>query len=408
MTAPARAFVRGVSALLAVWLVLASGAGPAASDEPRVDLEGSWFVLVHYRDWMTANPDADRWEDKVWTFERKGSRLEWTEYPIVVFDDDSGRFGRVGMNTRARLLEKWEPNEGQLAEIAAGPKVNNRGSKSKSLRGSPERGWASSSSARTASAFTVGYQEHWSIDDPTKLPVFTRDDALGTEASLATGGDEAISGRTRYVTLQVLDGGDVLQGRYARDENRKGSFRMLRAGAVRGVGGREGARKRLRAGVQARAGEQMAYAGFVNALGNDCARRLRETVGEEQLTAVWERYEKRILGQDARAPGELAEALQQAYWSAVEDDFRGLSDAELQALLDGRVTAAGDPERAALLRDVQQTLGDDSLSSRRARFEAGDARAREALRAELGQAYADAFGRRIRERLAPGSSDDAR
>lgn len=379
--------------------VLGLLASPALADEARVDLEGSWFVVVHYRDWMTANPDADRWEDKVWTFERKGSRLQWTEYPIVVFEDDSGRFGRVGLNARARLLRKWEPNEAQQAEIAAGPRVNSRGSKTKSLRGSPERGWASSSATRTASAFTVGYQETWSIEDPGGRPVFTRDDALGTEADLATGDDDVLSGRTRYTTLQVLDGGDVLQGRYVRDENKQGSFRMVRAGAVRGLDSDDGGvQERLRAKVQATATRDVAYMRFLQALGDERVSRLRAAVGEEQLSAIWQQYEKRIIGQDPSAAPELAGALGDAYWSAVEQDFRELSDAEVQALLDGRDVGSSDPARVELLRDVRETIGEDELAALRARsVRAGEPGVREALR----EAYAEALRRELRIRLDP-------
>ena len=47
----------------------------ASAARAELDLLGSWFVLIHYRDSQTANPDADRWADKVWKLEMKGSRL---------------------------------------------------------------------------------------------------------------------------------------------------------------------------------------------------------------------------------------------------------------------------------------------------------------------------------------------
>ena len=114
-----------------------------AEDVARVDLIGSWFVLIHYRDSATANPDSDRWKDRVWTFEMKGSRLHWTDHPIVVFGDTSGRFEARGGNRRARVLAAWQPNEAQRQEIQAGLRVNSRGAKTKSLRGSFESGWES-------------------------------------------------------------------------------------------------------------------------------------------------------------------------------------------------------------------------------------------------------------------------
>jgi hypothetical protein len=194
-----RRFVLRASASFLFLLLVAA---PASAE---IDLIGSWFVLIHYRDSQTANPDSDRWEDKVWKIEKKGSRLQWTEYPIVVFNDGSGRFGRVGRNPRSRLLHKWEPNEAQMQEILEGVQVNSRGSKTKALRGSPERGFQSTSLSRTVSAFTVGYQETWSIDDVTVLPVFTRDDALGTESALATQGLE-IPKKTLELIGRVREG----------------------------------------------------------------------------------------------------------------------------------------------------------------------------------------------------------
>ena len=207
----------------------------AAATATSTDLVGTWFVLIHYRDSMTANPDSDRWADKVWKIEQKGSRLQWSEYPIVVFNDGSGRFGAVAGNPRARLMHKWEPNESQMTEIMEGPQVNSRGSKTKSLRGSLTRGYKSSTASRSTSAFVVSYQETWSIDDPLALPIFTRDDALGTESALATKSNEVVSGRTRYATLEISEDGNILTGTYARDDNKKGTFKLIRAGAVQGL-----------------------------------------------------------------------------------------------------------------------------------------------------------------------------
>ena len=135
-----RRFVLRASASFLFLLLVAA---PASAE---IDLIGSWFVLIHYRDSQTANPDSDRWEDKVWRIEKKGSRLQWTEYPIVVFNDGSGRFGRVGRNPRSRLLHKWEPNEAQMREILEGVQVNSRGSKTKACAAHPSE--ASSPPAR--------------------------------------------------------------------------------------------------------------------------------------------------------------------------------------------------------------------------------------------------------------------
>ena len=95
--------------------------------------------------------------------------------------------------------------------------------KTKSLKGSSSRGYESMGSQRSLSVTTVSYQQTWSIDAPTTLPVFTQDDALGTDAALATNTKSAVaSGRTRFTTTEVTEGGRVLRGEFVRDENRAG------------------------------------------------------------------------------------------------------------------------------------------------------------------------------------------
>lgn len=197
----------------------------AAAAEPTVDLRGTWYVLVHYKDSATANPDSWRWDDRVWEFEEKGSRIRWTEYPIVVFDDESGRF-----EGRHRVLAAWEPNEAQWQEILGGLQVNSRGSKGKSLR--PARdgsAWETVGQMNVMSASAIGYFEDWNVADPTGEPVFTRDDVLGSARA------EGLEGRTRYTTTEVLEGGSELRGKFVRDGTRVGTFRMIRSGERRGI-----------------------------------------------------------------------------------------------------------------------------------------------------------------------------
>ncbi len=211
--------------LLALALLMAA---PAGAFEP----EGTWHVLVHYKDSATSKPDQERWEDRIWVFARKGDRLTWTDYPIVVFDDQSGRFERLGGNRASRILHFWEPNPGQQAEIAAGLEYNSRGSKQKTLRRSGDRDWTSArSGGGYQSARFITYTETWSIEGLPDAPVFQRDD------SLAGGTAEEVEGRTRYETTDFREGGDVLVGRFERDGTRSGSFRITRSGAASVVKG---------------------------------------------------------------------------------------------------------------------------------------------------------------------------
>jgi len=219
---PARAAARRVA--LALALALAPAAATAG-----VDLAGSWHVLVHYRDAKTANPGAERWEDRLWEIAPEGDRLRWTEFPIVVFDDETGRFERrEGSGQYARVLHFWTPSAAQRANVAAGLAVNDRGSQSKTLRRAGG-GWASAPGTSAGSASVVTFQQTWSIDDPEGLPVFTQADRLGSQSA------ESLEGRTQLRTEQVLDGGDRLVGRYDRDGTRTGRFEMRRAGARRSL-----------------------------------------------------------------------------------------------------------------------------------------------------------------------------
>ena len=209
----------------ALWIAaMAVSIHPAAA-QAEVDLLGTWYVLIHYRDSATNNPDFDRWLDRIWQFEKKGSRLQWTEYPIVVFQDQAGRFERF-RGVRSRVLAYWEPNANQRGQIQEGLEINTRGSKTKSLRGSPAKGYRSTSRMRAQSASVIGYVENWSVEDLQALPVFTFDDVMGS------GRTESMEGRTRYTTTAIGDDGNLLEGTYNRDGTRIGTFQLMRAGQV--------------------------------------------------------------------------------------------------------------------------------------------------------------------------------
>jgi hypothetical protein len=211
----------GRAALIPLALGLA-GAVPAAAE---VDLEGTWFVLMHYRDEATNKPEQLRWDDRVWKFEKKGKEIVWTEYPIVVFADDTGRFEDTGGHV-ARILGAWEPNAGQLEEIAKGLQVNPRGMKKKTLKGGDGKWSSGGGGATPASAGYITYTETWKITGSPDKPVFTRIDVLGSASA------DGMEGKTDYTTEAVESDGDVLKGRYERDGTRHGTFRLIRAGAT--------------------------------------------------------------------------------------------------------------------------------------------------------------------------------
>ncbi len=206
--------------------------GEAGQPSPaEVDLVGTWHVLVHYTDANSNDSEQLRWDDRIWSFERTGSRLRWDEAPIVVFGDTSGRFEHLGTNRARRITGAWEPNEKQFSQIETGLEVNDRGKKSKKLRKIEGEGWRSQSSSRSASASVLSYVEHWSIEGTPERPIFRREDQLGSERS------DGLDGVTLYSTTWVDPSGSLLRGRFERDGTREGTFRMLRAAPVSGVRG---------------------------------------------------------------------------------------------------------------------------------------------------------------------------
>lgn len=213
----------GLAALSVGLLLGGPVAGPpAARAGDTSELEGTWYVLIHYKNELTANPDRDRWLDLVWVFTARASRLQWTEYPIVTVADPTGRF-----EGRHRVLAAWEPNDAQWQSISAGPRVNERGSVSKKLRGSDPEGWSSSSRRRAQSFGTIGYEKAWSVEGLPDAPAFLQSDTL------SGGGEIEDGGQTRYLVSQKEDG--TWRGSYERDGVRHGTFRMVRVASTRGL-----------------------------------------------------------------------------------------------------------------------------------------------------------------------------
>ncbi len=260
----------------ALWLVLlaAPGAAPAAQTA-RGSFEpvGTWHLLVHYRDQSSSHPERLHWDDRIWVFERDGERIRWTEYPIVVFEDPTGRFGRLGTNRQTRIVHAWEPDPGQLRNIREGLEVNPRGSKSKTLRRSGAAGWRSMSRSMAASASIISYQEIWSVEGLPDRPVFTRDDFMGSARS------ETLEGQTRYAALEVSPDGSEVRGTYERDGLRHGTFRLMRAGAVGGVvGSGKTQSERLREAFMSRAGVDPELAQLLAESGADGPEEAREAL----------------------------------------------------------------------------------------------------------------------------------
>lgn len=214
-------------AIALAWTVLASAALADAETAAEVDLQGDWYVLIHYRDSAEGGADVQHWDDRIWRFERQGSRLRWTEYPLAIFEDKAGRFESVDEHRMARSQRFWTPSDQQREEIREGLATRSEASRTKSLRGSDSRGYESTGGLRASSASAIGYSEQWRIDDPKGLPSFTQ------SASMSSARSDTLEGVTSYRVTKVEEDGALLVGRFQRDEHRSGEFRMLRTGTAR-------------------------------------------------------------------------------------------------------------------------------------------------------------------------------
>jgi hypothetical protein len=203
----------------------------ASAKKERIssDLEGTWYLLVHYQDELTAHPESTRWLDRAWTLSIKGSRLGWTDFPIVVVEDSRGRFEALGTNTAARVVGPWLPNESQMAEIMGGPRVNSRGSRTKSLRGSDTKGWKSVGRQNMNSTSSFGYVQTWIIDRSAEVPVFEILESIGNDMT------ENEEGKTTYSETTWSRPGEEIRGIFARDGTRRGTFRMIRTPPIRSL-----------------------------------------------------------------------------------------------------------------------------------------------------------------------------
>ena len=183
-------------------------------------------MLVHYRDLRSDAPEQVQWEDRLWVFEHEGEGLRFVEYPSVRFEDERGRFEEAGGEVQ-RVLGAWEPSEGQRAEIARGLEVNARSVVHERLDPTAQ-GFSSRRPGGFDSARYVTFESSLEVDLRGPAPRFVWSDQLGSSAA------HALEGRTLYQGERIEEGG-AIAGAYDRDGRRVGRFRMLPAGAPRGV-----------------------------------------------------------------------------------------------------------------------------------------------------------------------------
>ncbi|MFT5443420.1 MAG: hypothetical protein ACI8W3_002469 [Myxococcota bacterium] len=218
---------------LALGLVVSASlaASAHASQQEDFELLGTWYVLVHYADLgangsdpATVPTEAKAWEDKVWSFEAKGSRLVWTEYSAVVFGDNRGRSESLAGGRKIRSEGFWRPSRDQAAEIEIGLSINPQWARSKTLSGDTEQGFRSRGAHNRESSKVIGYSERWEIAGLGALPVFIRVDEMTSARS------EALDGKTEYRSESINRNATRLKGTFSRDGAQQGSFTMMRSG----------------------------------------------------------------------------------------------------------------------------------------------------------------------------------
>jgi len=306
----------------------------AAAPARAVDLEGTWYVLAHYQDSQSNKPEAWRWDDRVWRFHRNGDALEWTEWSIVVFQDEGGRFEALGGSRAARVVAAWEPSPAQLADIRDGLQVNSaRGVKTKALRPGEGGAWTSGTAALGGGGASVlSYTEDWTVEDPAGKPVFLREDSLGGASA------ESMEGRTEYRTEQVASDGSELSGRFERDGTRVGRFRMIRTGEASAVGSTDQSERQrkvmldraVQQGIVSPEEVAAAFAAQVQ-LGEDAAGGGDRTQARKQIRAGVEAA-IRAQGEDPHALAPQVDSLTRKIERLLLDE--GRSVAEVQRMLE--------------------------------------------------------------------------
>jgi hypothetical protein len=208
-----------------------------ASTKLAFPIEGLWYVLIHYTDDHAMDPAAWHWEDHLWSIQREDQKLRWRDFPIVIFDDGTGRFERIGPNPLSKVSGAWEPNPGQLENIGLGLMVNDRGAQAKRLKQATqekadlrENGeshilWESQGAAPATSASMVTFSSTWRIEERAGMPIFSWNDLLDS------GRAKSMAGRTEF-RCEEIDEKGVVYGRFDRDGVRHGRFRLYPSGDI--------------------------------------------------------------------------------------------------------------------------------------------------------------------------------
>lgn len=202
------------AALVIGWRVAAD---TEDADLSKVDLAGSWYVLIHYKDDDSVDKSITKFKDLVWTIEQKSDSMSFEEYPYVVFPDNQELLRRSAMIEHL----PWEPDDSTWERIREALEVSSRAMKKKRLGGSVADGYSSSAGQKTGGFTTMTFETTWRVRFAPEAIRIEIVDVLGGA------GLEGMEGATVYEVRERL-GKDELRGRYDRD-TLHGTFRMVRS-----------------------------------------------------------------------------------------------------------------------------------------------------------------------------------
>jgi hypothetical protein len=211
----------------ALGLSLALAASVARADDAdfsKADLNGSWYVLIHYTDAGAENKDAKRFKDFAWTIEQTANTITWEYYPFVFFGEDAELVRRQAMKDAT----PWEPSASEWAGVRVALDVSSRAMQRKRMTGSPAEGFKSLAPLGSGGLNTMSFSRNWDVTfKPDRVSIVIVD-ALSGSGGLE-GMEEAI---TYEITERVAP--DEYRGTYAEGDKR-GTLRMVRSAERRVV-----------------------------------------------------------------------------------------------------------------------------------------------------------------------------
>ncbi len=204
--------------------LLASPLRAADADFAQADLNGAWYVLIHYTDARAENKDAKRFKDFAWTIEQTANTITWEYYPFVFFGEDSEQVRRHAM----KQATAWEPSASDWAAVRSAVDVSSRALQRKRMTGSTSQGFKSLAPLGSGGLNTLSFSRNWDVSfKPDRISIVILDSLSGSGG--LEGMEEAIS-----YDINERVSADEYRGTYAEGEKR-GTLRMVKSAERRVV-----------------------------------------------------------------------------------------------------------------------------------------------------------------------------